>query len=593
MNTSHLPDGEHHSVLREGRGAPALCLLAAIISLILAATLLTTLLAAPAQAVTFEQTRLTTNAFSEGIPLVDKGRLAWLAEDEEGWGVYLWDSLWGPAGVRKISSQGDMWGLLALAGDLVVWTTHDPGPYAIKVRHILSGQEHTIAFPAWDSSEVSTDGRYVVWLDKANALSPSQVYLYDSSTGQTRQLTSDLREKFRCGVDSGYVVWEEESTSDPANRVDILVYDTRNKQTTLLTTAALRYRGEAFDAGRVVWLQHDFTHADIAIHDLTSGETNLVVATPTSKSFFDLCKDKLVWSDGWNESFEIAVADLDNQLPTSPVILTNNTASDVFAQTDGRYVAWDYRPASGDEVRVADTESNAIVSLGRGLMAARSGLSEGRVAWMSGTFPDTEVWTAVFPLFDDVAIGTWYFEAIQGLAERNLVAGYPKTTGGADFRPDNNLLRAQFAKMICGALRLSVFENMALPPFTDLGPNTPDNLYPHEYVAAAYSAGITTGTTATTFSPYVSVTRAQAVSMACRGVQNLYPGLLASPPASYTGSLGNFSSAHQANMQIFEFNGLLAGLPGYGPGWNPWAPASRAELAEILWEVMKMIAETW
>lgn len=180
-----------------------------------------------------------------------------------------------------------------------------------------------------------------------------------------------------------------------------------------------------------------------------------------------------MWSDGWQQSAEVCVVDLDEQTPAPPSVLTSNTAPDVFPQTDGQYVAWDHRPASGDEVYLNDTASKSTVNLGNGFMSFAQGISRGRVRWTSGAFPDTEVWTAVFPLFDDADVGSAYFEAIQGMAERGLIAGYPKAPGGADFRPGNNVLRTQFAKMICGALRLSVEESAPLPPFTDLGGRPP------------------------------------------------------------------------------------------------------------------------
>lgn len=546
----------------------------------------------PAHAIPFNWTRLTNNAFPETAPVVEAGRLAWIGQDETGWGIYVHDSLWGWNAVRKVSSEGDDWGSVTLGGDLVVWTTHLPGPYAIKLEHIPSGEERDVAFPTTDGMEVSTDGRYIAWADKAGASAPGDVFLYDFRSGQTKQLTNDALDESMCIVDGGYVVWQRESLADPDNKVEILAYDTRTAQITVLTTHALRYRGFALDAGRVAWLQHDFTHSDIFVHDLASGQGKIVVATPTSKSFLGLHGDKLVWSDGWNDSFETCVVDLDDPTPTVPAVLTDNAAADVFAQTDGRFVAWDHRPATGDQVHVYDTAGGGYLNLAQGFMEPREGLSRGRVGWSAGSWPSTEVWTAVFPLFDDVGFGH-YFEAIQGMAERGLIAGYPKASGAADFRPENDVLRAQFAKMICGALRLFVSEDAVLPPFTDLGPDNPTDLYMHEYVAAAYAAGITTGTTATTFSPYASITRAQAVTMVYRGARQLHPGLLAQPPAGWSGSLGNFSPTHQAAMQALEFNGILAQLEGFGPGWDPWQQASRAEVAEILWQLMKRIAATW
>lgn len=545
-----------------------------------------------ARAIVPDGTRLTNNSFSETAPVVQAGRVVWIGQDQAGWGIYVHDSLWGWNSARKISSEGDPWGSVTLGGDLVVWTTHSPGGYAIKLYHVLSGEQRDVAHPFWDDGYVTTDGRYVAWVDRANPSAPGNVFLYDFRTGQTVQLTNDALDEYNCVAEDGYVVWQRESVGDPANRVDVVAYDTRTEQFTLLTTHALRYRGFALDAGRVAWFQHDFTHSDIFVHDLALGQGTIAVATPTGKSFLELHGDKLVWSDGWNELFETCVVDLGGPLPAVPTVLTHNAVADVFAQTDGRFVAWVHRPDAGDQVHVYDLATGSFLNLAQGFMNAAEGLSRGRVGWSAGTFPDTEVWTAVFPLFDDVGFGP-YFHAIQGMAERGLVAGYPQAGGGADFKPDNDVLRAQFAKMIVGALRLFVSEDAILPPFTDLGQDDTSDLYPHEYVAAAYAAGITTGTTPTTYSPYVSISRAQAVTMVYRGVEKLYPGLLAKPPVGWGGALGNFSSTHQAAMQSLEFNTVVTHLEGFGKGWDPWAEASRAELAEILWQVMTRIAATW
>ena len=37
------------------------------------------------------------------------------------------------------------------------------------------------------------------------------------------------------------------------------------------------------------------------------------------------------------------------------------------------------------------------------------------------------------------------------------------------------------------------------------------------------------------------------------------------------------------------FQGTLDGVVGFGPGWDPWAPATRAEVAQIIWGVRNAI----
>ena len=124
-------------------------------------------------------------------------------------------------------------------------------------------------------------------------------------------------------------------------------------------------------------------------------------------------------------------------------------------------------------------------------------------------------------------------------------------------------------------------------PFTDLDPMNVD-LYPQKYVAALYSVGAIEGTSPGLFSPYDSVTRAQFVTMIVRALRTLSPSALAEPPAGFVSAVGTFSPTHDESMTIAEYNGLLAGLEGYGAAWNPWAPATRGEVAQMLRNVSQL-----
>ena len=187
----------------------------------------------------------------------------------------------------------------------------------------------------------------------------------------------------------------------------------------------------------------------------------------------------------------------------------------------------------------------------------------------------------------DVASTSTFFEAINGMAAEELIAGYP-VSGGWEFRPGNPVLRAQYAKMIVGALGLPLPPEGVSLPFTDLGPDTPGDPYPHQYVAAAYQKGIIKGKTATTFDPWGNVTRSQAVTMVVRSLQNLYPSLLKPVPAGYTPSWGTSFDAEQAPLAaLAEYNGLLDKLSLTADAKNPFSPMPRQEVAQILWNVMQ------
>lgn len=185
------------------------------------------------------------------------------------------------------------------------------------------------------------------------------------------------------------------------------------------------------------------------------------------------------------------------------------------------------------------------------------------------------------PTFPDVPSTHAYFAAIEGMADAGIIGGY---TDGR-FGPSDPLYRAQFAKMICGTFDLSAPEGTPLP-FTDLGEDDPSSLYPHQYVAAAYAAGITQGLTATSFGTYVDITRAQVITMSIRAAESLAPGTLAEPPAGFDCTVPDFSDIHYPKLRKAEYNGLLDGLTGFGESWDPWQKSSRGECAQILWSLL-------
>ena len=188
--------------------------------------------------------------------------------------------------------------------------------------------------------------------------------------------------------------------------------------------------------------------------------------------------------------------------------------------------------------------------------------------------------------FADVPSNYPYRTAIIGMALKGMVNGY-KVGDLWEFRPADTVKRAQFAKMIVGTMSLPP-KNSTSTRFTDLGIPDADG-YPHVFVQAAYDNGITQGTNTaqTTYAPWDSIKRAQVVTMIVRAASRLWPGILKTPPAGWSGVMASFNDVnHGANMRIAEYNGLLAGLQGFDRSWDPYKQATRGEVAQMLWNLM-------
>ncbi len=199
--------------------------------------------------------------------------------------------------------------------------------------------------------------------------------------------------------------------------------------------------------------------------------------------------------------------------------------------------------------------------------------------------------TLATPQFTDVPVSHPYYDAIIGLGARAIIGGYSDRT----FRPDNPVLRMQFAKMIVGVMDLDVSEaswNDATRPFVDCGPDDANSLYPHDYIAVAKAGGLTEGKTPTHFAPDAQITRAQVITMVVRAAQRSEIPLRA-VGADYSGIFKKYADAtHGANVKLAEYNGLLEDLqvPGSPAAWLT-APATRGDVAQILWNLFQMSQE--
>jgi hypothetical protein len=171
------------------------------------------------------------------------------------------------------------------------------------------------------------------------------------------------------------------------------------------------------------------------------------------------------------------------------------------------------------------------------------------------------------------------------MADLGIINGYADGT----FGPGDPVRRWQFAKMIDGSLSLPIFESDT-SPFTDLDADDLLAIDMNEYVAVAFKNGITNGATATTFGPYMYISRTQVVTMVVRAVQGTTPSALATPTPGYTNAWGTgYSSTHGPPARIAEYNGLLAGIDLAGVANDPYSRMPRGEVAQILWNMMDLL----
>ncbi|MEK4486139.1 S-layer homology domain-containing protein [Psychrobacillus sp. FSL H8-0484] len=158
-------------------------------------------------------------------------------------------------------------------------------------------------------------------------------------------------------------------------------------------------------------------------------------------------------------------------------------------------------------------------------------------------------------------------DEIEFLANRLVIQGVTPDT----FEPNKPITRAQFAALLSRSLGLQILgEN----PFSD----TAGKWYAND-VQALYEAGITKGTTASTFNPEDPITRQQAAAFMARILEYL------NIEAQVTGE-ANFKDAGKISAEYLPYIELLNSLEimtGKQDGsFDPGASLKRAQTVKIL-----------
>ena len=215
-----------------------------------------------------------------------------------------------------------------------------------------------------------------------------------------------------------------------------------------------------------------------------------------------------------------------------------------------------------DELTVTDANGNEISVRSRGNNQYTFTMPRSRVT-IEATFAEIEEEPDLF--FVDVPTSAYYYDAVYWAAENGVTYGTSATT----FSPDVIVSRAQMVTFLWRA-HGSPEPRSSVTPFTDVS----SSAYYYDAVLWAVENGVTNGTSATTFSPDATVTRAQAVTFQWRA---------AGSPAVSGGSFADVAdSAYYAGAVSWAVaNGVTNGTGG--SNFSPDVGVSRAQAVTFLW----------
>ncbi|MFS0726682.1 S-layer homology domain-containing protein [Paenibacillus sp. 1P07SE] len=159
--------------------------------------------------------------------------------------------------------------------------------------------------------------------------------------------------------------------------------------------------------------------------------------------------------------------------------------------------------------------------------------------------------------------GHWAAREIARLVELGAISGYPDGT----FRPDRDITRAEFAKLLALVFGLDVKPGHT---FSDTSQH-----WARDYIAAAYESGIVEGYGAGSFGPDDRITREQLAVMLMRAASLGSSG--ADAAFADTQELSSWAAEAVAAAQ---HHAVISGYPD--GSFRPRQPATRAEAATMI-----------
>lgn len=261
---------------------------------------------------------------------------------------------------------------------------------------------------------------------------------------------------------------------------------------------------------------------------------------------------------GGSTSYTITVEDPKNgDITVSPKSASSGTTVTITVDPDNGYEL--------DELAVLDKNGKEVELTKKSDTKYTFKMPSGKVT-IEATFAEIEEYENPFV---DVAEGAYYYDAVLWAAENGITGGTSATT----FSPAVTCTRAQTVTFLWRAAG-SPEPETTVCPFEDV---TADKYY-YDAVLWAVENGITVGTSATTFSPNATVTRAQNVTFLWRWAES--PAVEAANPFADVASDMYY---HDAVLWAAE-EGITAGTTA--TTFSPNDPCLRSQIVTFLYRYL-------
>ena len=364
--------------------------------------------------------------------------------------------------------------------------------------------------------------------------------------------------------DSGTEVVEVPATGISLNESSVTLYSNTTPNTVLLTATVEPNN----TTDTVAWSSDNTSVATVDENGVVTAAAN-GTATITAKAgnAESSCTVTVrTYSSGGGSSSGSDDSDPTYSISTPDSVTGGSIKVTPNRASAGTRVTITAKPSSGyelDELTVTDSKGKELKVTDRGDNKYTFQMPSSKVTVEAtfveiGTEPET-------PVFTDVSTSAYYYDAVEWAVSKGITSGTSATT----FSPDTSCTRAQMVTFLWRAAG-SPAPKSTVNPFTDVQAGS----YYYDAVLWAVEQGITSGTSATTFAPDATVTRAQTVTFLYRA---------AGSPAVTGGSFADVAAdAYYAVAVAWAVSENITAGTGNGL-FSPDTACSRAQIVTFLY----------
>ena len=287
---------------------------------------------------------VTTDGSDQIAAAIDGDRIVWADGRHGGADIYLYDIAGGTETRITNATAIALWP--DISGDRIVWQDNRSGSPEVRLYDTAAGTEVRLTDAAGGRVMPAIDGDRVVWLDM-RASDAGGIYALNLTDGTVVRVSSGPVQGnplvVSPDVSGGTIVWADGSGGN------YTVFVSRDAAEPVpLGNGSASQGFPAIDGDRVVWTEILNGSGSLVVHNLTTGEEELVAGSPAGLATYpDISGDRVVWQDATGqETDDIYLHDLAGGETRQ---VTDDDAYQFLPRVSGNRVVWtDNRSGNGD-----------------------------------------------------------------------------------------------------------------------------------------------------------------------------------------------------------------------------------------------------